>query len=61
MPRAVATKERLYTPQIIQLQTIFRLAMKDERIPRPVREKLGASVDFLVTTLSNAHATPTKI
>jgi hypothetical protein len=55
MPRAVLTKDRLYTPQIVSLQTLRRLAMKDERIPIKVRNHMSACVDYLVTALSNAH------
>ncbi len=56
MPRATANPDRLYTPQIVALQTIVRLSQKDARIPMVVKQHILANVDYLVTVLSNAQA-----
>lgn len=54
MPRATSGN-RLYTPQIVALQTIIRLSQKDDRIPLKEKQKVLASADYLVTVLSNAQ------
>lgn len=56
MPRASTSSHRLYTPQIVALQTIVRLSQKDDRIPVKVKQHILANVDYLVTVLSNAQA-----
>lgn len=57
MPRATFTKTRLYTAEITTLQRLLKFTNQDERMPLKVRQHVSVTINYLVTTLSNAHST----
>jgi len=57
MPRATQKAGRLYTPQIMALQTLLRLTQTDERIPAKDKEQISTEVEHLTSVLSKAQAT----
>lgn len=54
-PRATLHPRRLYTPQIVALQTLLRLTRKDERITPDEKVMINMDVNRLTRILSLAQ------